>query len=344
MILSRQFRLSALFLSLAFVGQLACPVTTTAAERFVWTIDEKQGTADLILGDVPVVRYMFAHDFSTPERRDETYKVFHHVFGPGTKTLITKGAGGDYPHHRGIYLGFNRTKYEGKSSDFWHCKEEKSNKEGACLKHVGFRESQGDSDHGWMTSDIHWLDAAGQPVVVEARTLDVRKLPLESPQEFGWQIDVKSVLESRRGKVELDGDRQHAGLQFRAAQIVAKENSAHYVRPAGFPEQEKAFEVDDGKEPEKHVNLGWLAMSYPIGNERYTVQYCEDPSLPKPSRFSERPYGRFGAFFKAELDTDKPLTLRYRFLITPGNTPSREVLQKRYDEFVKSLKNPGATP
>jgi hypothetical protein len=119
---------------------------------------------------------------------------------------------------------------------------------------------------------------------------------------------------------------------------VAKENSARYVRPAGFPEQETAFEVEDGKNPDKHVNLGWLAMTYPIGNERYTVQYCEDPSLPKPSRYSERPYGRFGAFFKAELTPEKPLTMTYRLLVTPGEPPARETLQKRYDEFSTSLK------
>lgn len=321
-----------------FAGQLAWPAVSIAEDRYVWTIDEQQGTADLVLGDVPVVRYMFAHDFSTPERRNETYKVFHHVFGPGTKTLITKGAGGDYPHHRGIYLGFNRTKYEGTVSDFWHCKDEKKFKEGACQKHAGLRGVEGNTDHASMTADIEWLDAAGKPVVVEARTLTVRKQSLDSKTEFGWQIDVRSVLSSKRGNIILDGDRQHAGLQFRAAQIVAKENSARYIRPVGFPELEAAFEVEDGKNPDKHVNLGWLAMTYPIGNERYTVQYCEDPSLPKPSRYSERPYGRFGAFFKAELTPEKPLTMTYRLLVTPGEPPARETLQKRYDEFVTSLK------
>lgn len=324
-------------LGLWLLLSLLLPTPAGAAEKFEWKIDETSGMADLMLGDRPVVRYMFAYDLSTPARRNETYKVFHHVFGPGTKTLITKGAGGDYPHHRGIYLGFSRTRYGGGYSDFWHCVEE-TKKEGASLKHIGFVESRGDEEQGTMTADIHWINAQREPVVVEKRTLTARKLAVEASPGYGWQIDVVCKLESRKGTIVLDGDRQHAGLQFRAAQVVAKENSARYIRPARFPEQDKAFEVEDSKQPNGHINLGWLAMSYPVDGQTYTVQYCEDPSLPKPSRYSERPYGRFGAFFKTELTPEKPFEMRYRFVITAGQIPSREVLQQRYDTFVKSLK------
>ena len=84
-------------------------------------------------------------------------------------------------------------------------------------------------------------------------------------------------------------------------------------------------------------------MSYPLANdkgvvEKYTVQYCEDPALPKPSRYSERPYGRFGAFFKTTLEADKPLTLRYQLNITRGDSPAPETLQAWYTDFTPSLK------
>ena len=148
------------------------------APQFAWNVDEQRGTADLSVAGQPVVRYMFAHDFSTLARRDETYKVFHHVFAPGTKTLATKGAGGDYPHHRGIFLGFRLTKYGGTYTDFWHCKPE-TQKDGGCQKHVRFVETAGDAQRATMTSEIHWINAGGKPVVAESRTLDVRKLPVE---------------------------------------------------------------------------------------------------------------------------------------------------------------------
>jgi hypothetical protein len=72
------------------------------------------------------------------------------------------------------------------------------------------------------------------------------------------------------------------------------------------------------------------------------VTYFEDPSLPKPSRFSERPYGRFGAYFKTTLMPEHPLAMHYRLIVTAGPPPSRETIQSQYDQFVQelSLKRP----
>ena len=88
---------------------------------------------------------------------------------------------------------------------------------------------------------------------------------------------------------------------------------------------------------DKYIDLGWLAMSYKINGKPYTVAYFEDPSLPKPSRFSERPYGRFGAYFKATLTPGEPLMMRYRLIVTAGSPPSRDTIQSQYDQFVAEL-------
>lgn len=317
---------------------LICLVTGSvgAAEpTFQWADDADHSVCDLKLGEQPVVRYMYAYDPSTDMTLHDTYKVYHHVFGPGTDQRITKGPGGEFTHHRGLFVAWNKTGYEGKSDDFWHCTK------GAHQKHIRFIDRTADANGGTMTSEIHWNDAAGKPVIVEFRTVAVSKLGGEeqSPAGFGWKIDWSSRLESRRGTITLDGDRQHAGFQFRADQPVAEAKSGRYIRPAGFPEQPEAVQVDDRTDPTGHVNLNWFALTYPLGAERYTVQYCEDPSLPKPSRYSERPYGRFGAFFQTTLETDKPLTLRYRVNVSRGASPARQMLQKRYDEFVEHLKS-----
>lgn len=304
--------------------------TTATAAEFAWQTSNEQGTADLKYGDQPVLRYMFAYDTSTPERLTATFKVFHHVFGPGTDTLITNGPSGQYPHHRGLYVGWNKTSWDGGNADFWHCSL------GAHQRHVEFVKQAADAEHGMMTAIIHWNAADGKPVIVETRTVDVR--PFQEAAAGGWQIDWISRLESRRGEITLDGDRQHAGFQFRAANEVAEKNSATYIRPASFPDQPAAFEVDDRTDPNQHVNLGWLAMKYEIDGKPYTVGYLEDPSLPKPSRYSERPYGRFGAFFQTKLKPDAPLTLRYRVIATTEADSTREQWQKRYDAFLADRK------
>lgn len=300
---------------------------------FRWIDNPRTGTADLMYGDQPAIRYMYAFDRSTPEREHETYKVYHHVFGPGTGEIITKGAGGKYTHHRGLYVGWNKMIAGDKTSyDFWHCTK------GAHQRHAKFLEKKADEKRGTMTAEIHWNDAEGVPVIVETRTVTATKSPAESGKEPAWQIDWKTTLESRRGEIRLEGDRQHAGFQYRAAQHVAETNGARFIRPKGFPQQEQAFQVGDKGDPPPHINLGWLAMHYELDGKTYTVEYFEDPSLPKPSLYSERPYGRFGAFFKTKLTEDNPLTMRYRVRVSAGTPPAQEAIQKRYDRFVADLK------
>jgi len=307
--------------------------TLRAAESvagFQWVDGLEKDTADLQYDGKPVLRYMYAFDRSTPKRAEETFKVYHHVFGPGTGDLITNGPSGLYPHHRGLFVGWRQTRYEGGEIDSWHCIK------GAHQRHIRFVEKGADSQSGFMTSEIGWNDGKGEPVVDEIRSVRVTNVGAPGGPP-AWQIDWTSRLESRRGTIELSGDRQHAGFQFRAAQSVAETKSATFVRPKGFPEQPKPFEVDDKKDPNKFINLGWLAMSYGINGKPYTVTYFEDPALPKPSKFSERPYGRFGAYFKATLRPDHPLTMRYRLIVSAGPPPARDVIQSEYDRFVAEL-------
>ena len=317
----------------AIVGVVVSAAVVDAAEPndFNWVDHPRQGFADLRSGNEPVLRYMYAFDTSTPKRRLETYKVFHHVFGPGTGKLITKGPGGLYTHHRGLFVGWRTVTFDGKSLDFWHCKNN------VRQRHIRFVSQTGDAHQGGMTARIDWEDAQGHPVIAETRTVRVTRSANKPGRHDSWQIDWSTRLASRRGTIKLDGDRQHAGFQFRAAQAVADSKGARYIRPKGFPQQPQAYQVDDRKNPNKHINLGWLAMTYLLDGTRYTVEYFEDPSLPKPSHYSERPYGRFGAFFRATITPDKPLVMRYRVRITSGKAPSQKAIQNRYEKFVHDL-------
>lgn len=317
---------------------LICLFVSTAfsAEPFRWVEGSQAGVTDLMMGDKPVVRYMaLPYDASTKETEHDTYKVFHHVFAPDGKTILTKGPGGQYTHHRGLYVAWNKTQYEGKSDDFWHCTK------GVRQQHVKFVSQVADETHGAATTEIHWNDASGKPVLIETRSIDVRCSPEGTT---GWQIDWKTTLASQRGEIKLDGDRQHAGFQYRAAQVVSdraaknKKDGATYIRPERFPQQPDAIEVGDAGDPPAHSNIPWVAMTYEVDGQRATVSYFEDPSLPKPSLFSERPYGRFGAFWKTTLAADKPLTLKYRLIITTGDSPTRNSIQKWFDAFAADLK------
>ncbi|NCX98516.1 MAG: hypothetical protein EBX35_08070, partial [Planctomycetia bacterium] len=75
--------------------------------RLAWV--EEPAAASLLLGGKPLVRYEKpTYDAGNEASRVATYKPFHHVFDPATGIRITKGDGGQYTHHRGIFFGYNR--------------------------------------------------------------------------------------------------------------------------------------------------------------------------------------------------------------------------------------------
>jgi hypothetical protein len=300
---------------------------STQAAEFHWKNDSPAGADTLMYGDKPVIRYMRAYDPSTKERREETYKVFHHVFAPQSGGLITKGAGGKFPHHRGLYVGWNKTQFEDQNLDFWHCRK------GEHFEHREVLKQSADHKSGSMTAAIKWIDRESKEVIVEQRTVTVTRIKASNGP--AWQIDWSTILESRRGDIKLRGDRQHAGFQFRAAQSVADANGARYIRPAKQPQQPEAFQVNDRTDPDKHVDLGWLAMTCEIDDNRHTIEYFER-GAPNPSRYSERPYGRFGAFFEADLTESNPIKMTYRVIVSEGPAPTGSEIQKRYNAFRKS--------
>src|SRR5262245_7250087 len=77
-----------------------------AAETVAELQDHEGEYLEVLLKGKPVARYMYAYDKSTPKRLDETYKPYLHVFDADGKALITKGVGGEYTHHRGIFAGW----------------------------------------------------------------------------------------------------------------------------------------------------------------------------------------------------------------------------------------------
>ena len=76
---------------------------------------------DILRDGKPIVRYQYEYN---PEKRLETYKPMHHVMDAEGKDTITKGHGGQFTHHRAIYIGWNRLGHQGKNYDLWHMKGE----------------------------------------------------------------------------------------------------------------------------------------------------------------------------------------------------------------------------
>ena len=65
---------------------------------------------------------------------------------------------------------------------------------------------------------------------------------------------------------------------------------------------------------------------FTLDDQRYTTCYLNHPSNPKETRFSERDYGRFGAYFEHDVTPDQPLIVNYRLWLQMGEmTPDQAI-------------------
>jgi hypothetical protein len=263
-----------------------------------------------------VARVMTAHDMSTKESRLETYKVYTHVFDAEGGAPITKGVGDPFTHHRGIFLGWSRTKLAGgKKVDSWHMK-------GCTQKFGKILATDSEDDHLKLSILVHWQTDDGTVFIEETRDQIFRQIKADDGAYL--EVDVHTTLKAVGGDVELNGDPEHAGLQFRPSAEVAKNKSAKYLFHA------------DGIDPKKDQDLPWVAESFQVGGKSYFAQHMSHPALPKGNTYSAyRDYGRFGAYFVKTVKDGESLMLRYRITVGAGEMPSRDTCATRYKAFAE---------
>lgn len=263
----------------------------------------------------PVLIYEYAEQLDNDGKITfDTAKVFYHVVGPDGEETLTKGPGGQLPHHRGIFIGWNRLQHAGKSHDLWHVRNTQQ-------KHLGFTLQQTTESATTVASRIQWIGTTGDPVLEEVRTVTVHH---DAGAAFAL-IDVKTELTAAHGKVVLGGDPEHAGIQFRASQKVAENKSATFV-----------FPVDDPK-AQNYTDLPWAAQTFDMDGKKWTVQQMAHPDNPEGNaRWSAyRDYGRFGEFPTYTLEDGQTITLHYRWRITEGEAPEREGLNAAYKAYAQ---------
>jgi hypothetical protein len=285
---------------------------------------------DFYFGGKPVVR----HAFLKYDKADHftTYKHFHHLFSRDGKSLITNGPGSipdykkaRYPHHRGLYIGWSKTSQDGKSYDFWHCTKDVS------VRHKRFNESKNFEGPIVARSESHaeWTGAQGNVVVKEKRRLTMWQVkPGVMVLDFSFALDVPFG-----GKdVNLNGDPQHAGFQFRPHNDVTKSH-AKYIKPA----------TASGGKGDVWKTTPWVANQFEVKGEKYVVVHMDHKGNPGTvdgrTVYSTRNYGRFGAYAPHKLASGKSSAFAYRvMLIDPNEQKDLSVatIGSWYKDFVTS--------
>ena len=276
--------------------------------------DTKGKHLDILSGDKVLVRYMYEHDPSTAEKKHATYKPYLHVFDAAGKAPITKGPGGQFTHHRGIFIGWSKLGFNGKSYDRWHMKN-------GAIVHQKFLEHKTQGNTAAITSVTHWHDDAQKPILDEERTMTVW-----TPGE-GWArvvVFFKSKLTASYGDVALKGDPEHAGIQYRPADEVNRKKTRYL-----FPKEEITT-----ANVKKSKDLAWIAETYWLGDNAHSVVQLNHPGNPKGTVHSAyRDYGRFGSFFEKDIKKGESLTVNYAFAIVDGELPTRSEIQQASEMY-----------
>ncbi len=293
-----------------FAAGLLAAVVPSASAADGFALEEEPGKHLTVRhGETPVARYMVRFDLSA---REETYKPFMHVLEPDGEETITKGPHGRYSHHRGVFRGWGGLELGGDTYDTWHM-------EGVVQEHRRFADRSAGEDQASFTSVIAYRKDGGELLLKERRKTTFRHPPADAYAMF----DVVSTVRATEGAVLLGGDPEHAGLQFRAANNIVNEKTRYtFSRPDANPRAEAD-------------SFRWVAMSFVIDeDERYTVLYLNHPENPDGVNFSAyRDYGRFGAWFNGRVPEGGSDTVRVRFLVFEGGTPSPELMHDRYNAY-----------
>lgn len=228
-----------------------------------------------------------------------TCKVFHHVYAPDG-ALLTKGFGGQFEHHRGLFVGWNQTKVGDKRFDFWHCnKGEHQDFAGTLAPQLLSLGKKA------QVSMIAWVAPDGRQIVNELRGFEV----LEH-DEHAYALLMRVQL-TASVDLTLTGDPQHAGQQFRSLQQFAEKDAdpVLYLRPPTRKEHGNDIWTE----------CDWIAGILRLPKKTYTVLRIESPhNGGKKIRWSTRPYGRFGATRTFKLKKAERVRLDQIYVIAEG--------------------------
>jgi len=255
-----------------------------------WTTGLVHGewaVADLPGNELPGQRVVISHDGRTVAEfihGEGQAKPYLALFNKGGERLTNPGIDargqetGRFPHHRGIYIGWNKIESELGTDDLWHMRKTR------------------------MVVDSvekRMVDAGGVEIIANIRWLSQKK----DGEQNGVLINERRTIRV----LVLGGDLQHAGLHFRAAAEVdeVRDQTRYLWSPA---------DLDPGTGRIVSNNLEWVNFRFPLHGHWYSVTQLNHPGN-QAGELSWRDYGRFGFFRTARMAAGEEISFQGRFLV-----------------------------
>jgi hypothetical protein len=214
-----------------------------------WTVHQESGDSSKIEvhnDGRPVARFVYG---------PKELKPYLHLFGANGELLTEWDAKQQFPHHRGIFIGWNKIESELGSSDLWHLRSG----EKMTVRSVKHSTT---ATNATIIAEVEWnaqkRDDVGDSVLI----LETRRLDISRPADRKTQVDAHFTLVAMRD-VTLNGDLQHAGIHFRGSHELTKRNKeTRYIWEPDLP-------GPGGKVVS--TDLKWCRLIFPIGASWYAA-------------------------------------------------------------------------
>jgi len=312
--------LSVLYVACVAAGALG------GADKPLMRVDRDAAGGQLVIreGNRPVLQYNY-RAVQPPKGYLEKVKggnrkyalprsnYIHPLYGPEGQ-LLTLDWSKDHPHHRGIYWAWPEVQYKGQTRDL-HALQ------GVFARPTGKVKVRNGPEYAEVTGENRWMWGDKTPIVRETATIRAWR-----SGKAGRFIDLTYTFTALEDGVTLArrGTKAYGGLNVRLSPIKDMK-LVHHADKAGAKERQ-AWQAASGTWQGAKTPSA-LVVFEKAANPQYPGDYIQYPYLPWFQPTFPKAKTRY-ALTKA-----KPLVLRYRLWIKPGDAPSEEQFRTQWQAY-----------
>jgi len=296
------------------------------------TAKPSAGQVELLEQNRPVLTYRTEKTELPPNRPDlkpiyQRGGYIHPVLSPSGKQVTD-----DYPvnhkHHHGIWFAWTHTEFEGRTPDFWNMGDGKGFVEFMALDktwsgavHAGFV-----SKHRQM--DTTEKGAKPKTALVETWVVKLYAMGSQSKQPY-YLFDMEITDKCAHGPVKLPQYR-YGGIGVRGNWAWNGKDKLNFLNSEGVTDRSKG---DKGETVGRWAHMGGLVDGALTGLA--VLDHPDNVRAPQPQRI--HPTEPFLCLAPqqagdVEITPEKPLTLRYRFVVADG-APDKAELDRLWNDY-----------
>ncbi len=247
----------------------------------------------------------------------------HPVLSPSGRT-VTASYPERHTHHQGIWSPWTRTRFQGRSPDFWNMHSETGK--------VEFEEidkTWSGPVHGGFRSRHRFLDLSGdEPVVALNETWEVALYQTADAEREYRLFDLKSHQETATPDPLILVEHHYGGLGFRGHEDWVGEENTHFLTSEGETDRREG----------NGTRTRWTHISGDVDGERTGIAiFCHPDNFRFPQPVRLHPREPFFCYAPSqlgdwEITPDSPYTARYRFAVMDGEADATE-LERLWNDY-----------